>query len=165
VYREEGVDTAVAILYRDDTTPRDPWWAMDDYHNVPVWLPSWEVDRQVAFFQQRPIEVISVRNTAVRPRRRAIVKRAPADWSPLQEQKIRSLFANSAPKIAPNARPGRSLRVAKRTNRWRPPPRTPAMKRPPATARRRSYRSVHGTVFDAGSSVDRQKMVALPGSY
>ncbi|HYR59415.1 MAG TPA: hypothetical protein VEO95_12330, partial [Chthoniobacteraceae bacterium] len=32
VYREEGVQTATAILYRDDTTPRDPWWVMDEYH-------------------------------------------------------------------------------------------------------------------------------------
>jgi len=45
------------------------------HHNVPVWLPSWEVDRQVAFFQQRPIEVISVKEyRGATPRRRAIVK-------------------------------------------------------------------------------------------
>ena len=163
VYREEGVETATAILYRDDTTPSAPWWVMDEYHHVPVWLPNWELDAQLEFFVQRPVDVLSVKDypasTASRPRL------APADRTP-----------HRAMAHTPKAKKFRTLFVSGSTPR-RPerPARTPVapVDSDPLTTHVLSggnpadapadglFRSTHGTTFDPTSSVDRAKMNAL----
>ncbi|HYR57116.1 MAG TPA: hypothetical protein VEO95_00745, partial [Chthoniobacteraceae bacterium] len=38
---------------------------MDEYHNVPVWLPNWALDQQLEFFIQRPVDVLAVKEYAV----------------------------------------------------------------------------------------------------
>ena len=165
VYREVGVQTATAVLYSDDTTPRAPWWVMDEYHHVPVWLPNWELNAQLEFFIQRPAEVISVKDypatstpqprvaKADRPSHRAMAHS-------VREKKFRSLFVSERKETRP-----------------RPPARKPAppvdsdpltattLSGPSASAGSSSaspaaglFRSAHGTAFDPTSSIDRAKM-------
>src|SRR5215213_2792355 len=38
--REEAVGTRSAVLYRDETNPRNPWWLSDERLSKPVWLPG-----------------------------------------------------------------------------------------------------------------------------
>ena len=167
-YREEAVESASAILYSDDTTPQNPWWVMDEYHHVPVWLPSWELDAQLEFFVKRRVDVISVKefagSGATEPRV-AKSKRTPQRTfahTP-REKKFRALFAGS------EARP-KAKKPAKR-------PVAPAESDPLAsklssghatassgTSDSRAgslFRTTHGTEFDPGSSVDRNKMAEL----
>jgi hypothetical protein len=171
-YREEGVDTSAVVLYRDDATPRDPWWAMDDYHHVPVWLPSWEVKRQVGFFVQREVEIISVKEY-----RGAVGEPDRKSSQPLarrtEEQKLRSLFVNNSKNVKMRAeRPAKPVKVAVQPKTiafrkkvvMRPQPAANQPQRGKTAANDRVdnlFRSVHGTVFDPGSTADRQKMAAL----
>ncbi|MGB8169804.1 MAG: hypothetical protein WCF18_20045 [Chthoniobacteraceae bacterium] len=163
VYREEAVDSATAILYRDDTTPQNPWWVMDEYHHVPTWLPNWELDAQLGFFVQRPVEVLSVKEyaggSAPEP---GIAKNArPAQHSiahSSRERNFRALFADAIPRSK-----------AEKPARF---PAAPAASDPLAattfsgqgSADSRAavlFRTTHGTAFDPGSSVDRAKMNEL----
>lgn len=163
-YREEAVDTTTAILYQDDTTARNPWWAMDEYRAVPVWLPSWELDAQLEFFARHPVEIVAVKDYAFTqpPRLRVSVEKPqPAHRlvaSVPKPRKQRSTFAASVPK-----------------RHSAPPTQAPASEfaTDPLTALTLSghpasdphadalFRSAHGTAFDPGSSVDRQKMDEL----
>ncbi len=164
VYREESVESATAILYSDDTTPQNPWWVMDDYHHVPVWLPSWELDAQLEFYVKRPVEVISVKefagSGATEPRVAKSERTPPRSLAhTAREKKFRALFAGS------EARP-KTKKPAKRAV-------APAESDPLASkllsghastsdARAGSlFRTTHGTEFDPGSSVDRNKMAEL----
>ena len=39
-YREDAAGSGTAILYRDDHTPRFPWWVMDEYGTCPSGSPT-----------------------------------------------------------------------------------------------------------------------------
>ncbi len=56
--REEAVGTRTAVIYRDDSNPRYPWWLKDDRSMRPVWLPNGELDKQISFYIRRKAEVI-----------------------------------------------------------------------------------------------------------
>jgi hypothetical protein len=161
VYREESVDTASAILYSDDHTPGAPWWVMDEYHHVPVWLPNWELDAQLEFFIQRQVEVLSVKDYAgsaapapsvakvSRGSSRAVVRTS-------KEKQFRSLFASGS-KAGSGKLPAK--KPAPRANSGPLPARTAAAKAGAPDARIASlFRTTHGTTFNPASSLDRTKM-------
>jgi hypothetical protein len=56
--REEAVGTRTAVIYRDNSNPRYPWWLKDDRLNKPFWLPDGELNVQVSFYLRRKAEVI-----------------------------------------------------------------------------------------------------------
>jgi hypothetical protein len=165
VYREEAVDTATAILYRDETTPRDPWWVMDEYHNVPVWLPSWALDAQLEFFTKQEVTVISVKEYAGGGAHQPRVSGQPRSPRRLiasvsKPHKQRTPFAvgitkshaaprAKAPATQPSTDPLNALTLGGHSAQ-NSDPHTDSL-----------FRSVHGTAFDPGSSVDRQKMDEL----
>ncbi len=161
VYREENVQTETAILYSDDTTPRSPWWVMDEYHHVPVWLPNWELDAQIEFFIQRPVEIVSVKDyPAGAPQPRvATVKRTPqrSVTHTAREKKFRSLFANSG-KAPRRERPVTTPAAPVDSD----PLTTKVLASDTSDSRADSlFRSTHGTAYDPTSSVDRAKMNTL----
>lgn len=90
--REGGpVYTRSAVVYRNDTTPKVPWWLMDNTLNRPVWLPNATVEEQLRFAEKQPeLEVIpaadelSVVVSAVRSTAR---RTAAPDWQALFQQK------------------------------------------------------------------------------
>jgi hypothetical protein len=156
-YREVGVQTASAILYRDETTPRNPWWIMDEYHHVPVWLPNWDVRGQLEFFTQRPVQVISVKDYAGSGEalsRDAKVERPPRRMAAhtAREKKFRALFTFA------NA-PSKGEKPGKVPTRNAAP--LAAAGDLPDFRAAALFRSEHGTQFDPSSSVDRTKMNEL----
>lgn len=167
-YHEEAVESATAILYSDATTPRDPWWVMDEYHHVPVWLPSWDLDAQLEFYTKRPVEVISVKEfPGQRDPEPAVASRERTPPRSLahtaKEKKFRALFADDttrpkAKKRAPAARPPvESAPLASNLLSGN----TTASDGATASRAEMLFRTTHGTEFDPGSSVDRAKMNAL----
>jgi hypothetical protein len=60
--REEAVGTRTAVIYRDDTNRRYPWWLKDDRLNNPFWLPNGNLDNQVSFYVRRKAEVIETKD-------------------------------------------------------------------------------------------------------
>jgi hypothetical protein len=163
VYGEEAVGSAVAILYRDDATPRDPWWIMDEYHHVPVWLPSWELKAQLEFFTRHVCEVGAVKEygaTARDPKLSQSPRRSETVLAQTQPgRRYRTLFAGSLPRLkvaaakksTPAAPASESVFARWFTNR------TSANDDKSSAV----FRRVHGTAFDPGSRIDREKMDAL----
>lgn len=60
--REEAIGTRTAVVYRDDTHPRNPWWIMDEQLKKPVWLPGHDLGKQVAFYLRDDAEVVETQN-------------------------------------------------------------------------------------------------------
>lgn len=158
-YREDSVQTAVAILYRDDTTSRNPWWVMDEYRNVPVWLPNWELDAQLEFFIHRDVEVLEVKeyvnasrrsSPAIKSRHSAKQVVASAGKPGKQRSAVASAKKGTAPKSAQRPAANDPLTAASLSGASAADARAAEV-----------FRSTHGTPFDPGSSVDRQKMQAL----
>lgn len=168
VYREASVESATAILYRDATTPSHPWWIMDEYHHVPVWLPNWELKAQLEFFAKHKCDVVAVKDFAghadAKQQVARVEKSSPRAFAhTAQEKKFRALFTgNAKPATAPKAP---RKRVAAITAV--PPPakarteRTVAATEPSDSRAVALFRTTHGSTFDPGSSVDRAKMNEL----
>jgi hypothetical protein len=55
---EEALGTRTAVVYRDDTDPRYPWWLKDDRLGTPFWLPNGDLNKQLSFYCRRKAEVI-----------------------------------------------------------------------------------------------------------
>lgn len=164
-YREESAETATAILYRDSTTPNHPWWIMDEYHHVPVWLPNWEIDAQLEFFIQRKAEVVSVKDYAGRAVEEPTVatvtrkSRGTIVHTP-REKKFRALFAAGTDRSKPRKSPAKPAPVVGHPST----PKTFSVRKGDATVDSRAvslFRTAHGTQFDPGSSIDRAKMNEL----
>ncbi len=56
--REEAVSTRTAVIYRDESNPRYPWWLKDDRSIKPFWLPNGSLDKQVSYYLRRKAEII-----------------------------------------------------------------------------------------------------------
>lgn len=56
--REEAVGTHTAVVYRDNSNPRYPWWLKDDRSVEPFWLPNGHLGKQISFYLQRDATVI-----------------------------------------------------------------------------------------------------------
>ena len=163
-YREESVETAKAILYRDETTPRNPWWIMDEFHHVPVWLPNAELKAQLGFFTQQTVEVVTVQQYPAAGVERRDARTAPAPHRLVthtaREKKFRALFAAGTTRTKAE----RSAKAPVDSD----PLTTSVLSEHSAAAGEASdaraaalFRTAHGTQFDPGSSVDRSKMNEL----
>lgn len=164
-YREEAVQTATAILYSDDTTPRNPWWAMDEYHHVPVWLPNWTLDAQLEFFVGRPAEILSVkeyagngrpRNAQVAQKKRRTPSHAIAQTS--KPHKHRSVFSSTTRSHSAKPRPAKP---APEPQADADPLTATTLTGHPTDSAEATFRSMHGTAYNPGSSVDQKKMDEL----
>jgi hypothetical protein len=60
--REEAVGTRTAVIYRDNTNSKYPWWLKDDRLGRPVWLPNGELNKQIGFYIRREAEVLEQKN-------------------------------------------------------------------------------------------------------
>ena len=56
--REEAVGTRTAVVYRDATNSKYPWWLKDDRLSRPFWLPNGELNKQISFYIRRTAEVL-----------------------------------------------------------------------------------------------------------
>lgn len=61
-YDGQGTAQRTSVIYRDDASPKYPWWIMDERLKRPVWLPSETVQKQVSFFLRRPATIVTLRD-------------------------------------------------------------------------------------------------------
>lgn len=74
--------TRTAVIYRDDATPRNPWWLMDDSMHKPLWVPNTEPRRQVSFYLRRPANVVELRDYSGESRGKAVAEFEPGRREP-----------------------------------------------------------------------------------
>ena len=55
---DEALGTRTAVVYRDESDQRYPWWLKDDRLATPFWLPNGDLAAQVSFYARRPAEII-----------------------------------------------------------------------------------------------------------
>ena len=56
--RDDATAERTAVIYRDETNPKYPWWLKDETSNRPVWLPNGSVEQQLRFYIGRDVEII-----------------------------------------------------------------------------------------------------------
>lgn len=56
--RDDATAERTAVIYRDDSDPRYPWWLKDERHNRPVWLPNGSVEKQLRFYIGRDVQIV-----------------------------------------------------------------------------------------------------------
>ena len=56
--RDEVTTERTAVIYRDDTKVKYPWWLKDQSSNRPVWLPNGSVEQQLRFYIGREVQVV-----------------------------------------------------------------------------------------------------------
>jgi hypothetical protein len=130
--REEAMGSRMAVIYRDDANPANPWWIMDERQSRPIWLPNGPVEKQVTFFIRARAEIVGLR-----------------DYS--SEGESKTVVAPESPRTAFRTRREESLRAVALG------PEEAA----PGVRWAQLFRSRHGTAFDPGSPLDRRKMSAL----
>lgn len=162
VYGEESVGAAVAIIYRDETTPSNPWWIMDESHHTPVWLPNWDLKAELEFFTRHTCEVVSVKDYAASERDPKTAQ-APRHLATTlaraqQGRRQRALFAGSLPRLRVAPAKHHETAVADDSLFARL-----FSSRSASTDEQAQdlFRRTHGTSFDPGSRVDREKLDAL----
>ncbi len=62
--REEAVGTRTAVVYRDATNSKYPWWLKDERLSRPYWLPNGDLNKQISFYIHRPAEVLEHKDYA-----------------------------------------------------------------------------------------------------
>ena len=144
--REEAVGTHTAVIYRDSTDQRNPWWLMEDRLQKPVWLPGEDLQRQVAFYLHHNAEVV-------------------------EQKSFHAGGSDDKQMVAGGATPsnGSDRSGVSRLARFRSKPAPSYYELAaalPASAVKNSssaslFRSVHGTDYDSSSAVDRRKMELL----
>ena len=56
--REDATAERTAVLYRDDTHPKYPWWLKDESSGRPFWLPNGSLEQQLRFYVGRDVEIL-----------------------------------------------------------------------------------------------------------
>ena len=56
--RDDATAERTAVIYRDETNPKYPWWLKDQTSNRPVWLPNGSVEQQLRFYIGREVEIV-----------------------------------------------------------------------------------------------------------
>lgn len=158
---------STAIVYRDDSSPRTPWWLVEDRTRRPIWLPNGELNEQLKFYARGQTEIVDVKDYPPSPRNLAEVEAererrptAVTRITPVRHQaRVTSARADSRMEainrtvtkpirklleVFPGGAPEDSVE---------PPPLAPL-----APTHEEIFRAVHGTSYDPASSVDRRKM-------
>ena len=171
--RDEAVGTHSAVLYRDNSDPKNPWWLMDERLGKPVWLPGEDVNKQVAFYLRRQAQVVEqkqftggepqaadtmiAKNTPVVPLGEPAVTRiARVKKAPVRETAVAQAAPPAPqPEAAPFIRPAR---FAPATGGLP----IPFTKPEPAESHYDDiFRRAHGTDYDPASPIDRRKMETI----
>ena len=168
--RDEAVGTHSAVLYKDNSDPRNPWWLVDERTGKPVWLPGEDVNTQVGFYLRRTAQVVEqkqfpvgepqaaetmiAKNTpVVRPGEPAVTRIAKVQKAPVRETAV----AQAAPQAesSPAVRPAHSGAAPHDLP-------IPFTKPEPAESRYDNvFRRAHGTDYDPSSPLDRRKMETI----
>lgn len=150
--RDEAVGTQTVVLYKDDSNPRNPWWLMDERLAKPIWLPGQDVNRQVAFYSRRKVQVVEQKEFSGGASEAApamIAKQSPV--VPADEPAITRIAKVTPAEPKPFIRPARFA-----------PATVPFTNPAPADSRNDDiFRRVHGTTCDPSSPIDRRKMETL----
>lgn len=56
--RQDATARRTAVIYRDDTNPKYPYWLKDETSNRPVWLPNGDTAQQLRFYVGREVEIL-----------------------------------------------------------------------------------------------------------
>ena len=56
--RDDTTAERTAVIYRDDSNPKYPWWLKDQTSNRPVWLPNGSTEQQLHFYLGRSVEIV-----------------------------------------------------------------------------------------------------------
>lgn len=165
--REEAVGTHQAVLYKDNSDPRNPWWLMDERLGKPVWLPGEDVSKQVEFYLRRTAQVVEqkeftggeapvvdvmiARHTPVVPAgERGVTLIARTKKAPARETAVAQAAPPAAP--APLLHPARFGPAAHDVQ-------IPFTAPAPSDSRYDGvFRRAHGTEYDPESPLDRRKM-------
>jgi hypothetical protein len=162
--RDEAVGTGVAVLYKDNSDPANPWWLMSDRLHKPVWLPGQDMNNQVSFYLRRTAQVIEHRDyiggeplfpqsmvakakPVVPAGEPAVTQIAKAQPAPAAAPAV----AQTAPR--PFARPARFAPVSSDVKI--------PFTAPSGGGYETLFRRAHGTTYDPSSPVDRQKMETI----
>ena len=162
--RDEAVGTQTAVLYKDNSDPRNPWWLVNTRTGKPVWLPGEDVNKQVAFYMRRKAEVVAQQsfgggepggaatmvakhNLVVPADVPAVTRIAKIKTAPVSETAV----AEPAPFIRP-------ARFGPATHGVTIPFTPPA---PAESQYDEQFRRAHGTDYDSSSPIDRRKMETL----
>ncbi len=163
--RDEAMGTQTVVLYKDDSNPQNPWWLMDERLTKPIWLPGQDVNRQVAFYSRRKVEVVEQKEFSggAAPAAPAMIaKQTPV--VPAGEPAVtRIAKVTPAPtqSAAAPAEPRPFIRPAHFAHAT-PAATIPLPKPAPADSRYDDiFRRVHGTDYNASSPIDRRKMETL----
>jgi hypothetical protein len=174
--REEMLSTRTAVLYRDGSSVRHPWWLMDDTLRKPVWLPGEDENRQVTFYLRHPASVIESTtieggSDAKQMLAAPAVAQAPlllARHEPVgrTERARRFTAPMGARAFAKRERVNPLVRLARvfapKANETFLPVPGSGVPEPPPTARYAAlFQARHGTSFDPASVLDQQKMEQL----
>ena len=62
--RDELTTERTAVIYRDDTNPKYPWWLKDESSNRAVWLPNGSLEQQLHFYIGREIQIVDAGHDA-----------------------------------------------------------------------------------------------------
>ena len=183
--REEAIGTRTAVIYRDNTNRKNPWWLMDEQLRKPVWLPGQDLNKQVAFYLRDDAEIVETRDVHGSAENKSMLAMSRKTNS----QPVHELEATGIVRLLPVRKTDRSqiliarapmkrpasaqmpLFAADRPLAWLRPARfapvssAPAFTPVPVPFATESFaaifRSRHGTAFDPASIVDRRKMDEL----
>lgn len=165
--RDEAVGTHTAVLYKNNSNPRHPWWLMDERLGKPVWLPGEDVNRQVSFYLRRTAQVVEQKQFPIgEPRAGGTMLAKNSPVVPAGEPAVtRIARAKKAPvpatataQTAPQAGPVPFVRLAPATREDAIPFTSPT----PADSRfDEIFRRAHGTDYDPASPLDRRKMETI----
>ena len=56
--RDEATAERTAVIYRDESNPKYPWWLKDETSHRPVWLPNGPVEQQLRFYIGREVQIV-----------------------------------------------------------------------------------------------------------
>jgi hypothetical protein len=151
--REEAVGTHTAVVYRDDIDQKNPWWLMEDRLSKPVWVSGENLEDQVAFYVRHHVDVVNEKDF-------------PANGDDHKTTVTMATGSTNGDGHGVASHPGH-LKAQPSSNYFElaaalPKTASAAKKDSPKTNSYAAlFRSVHGSTYDASSSVDRRKMAML----
>ena len=75
--REDATAERTAVIYRDDTNPKYPWWLKDETSGRPRWLPNGSVEQQVRFYVGRDVQIVDPGHLSGDGKQVAVTEREP----------------------------------------------------------------------------------------
>ena len=93
-YGGGGAFTRSAVIYKNEKTPRLPWWLMESTLARPVWLPNGTLERQIRFAEELPsVEILGEGGAVpVTSPNREFSAWTASDWNKLFERRNGTAF-------------------------------------------------------------------------